>query len=56
MSLRTRCRDTLPRSPSASEAPQVVLALAYSPDGKVLASAGEGRTIGLVDVATTPPF
>ena len=38
--------------PSVAETPQVVLALAYSPDGKVLATAGEGHTIVLRDVAS----
>src|SRR6266542_1546195 len=31
---------------------EVVLALCYSPDGQTLATAGEGRTVRLRDVAT----
>src|SRR5439155_18829522 len=31
---------------------EVVLALCYSPDGQALATAGEGRTVKLRDVAT----
>ena len=36
----------------AEMTPQVVLALAYSPDGKLLATAGEDNTIRLRDVAS----
>ena len=39
-------------APAVPDEPQVVLALAYSPDGKILATAGEDTAIRLRDVAS----